>query len=210
MTDGVYLQVVLASFAFCLIFFSHISVMPLTVTVSAGYPAVVYGLLIGINGLVIAVFEISVVVALRPFRRLRVAALGMALSGAGFALTGLGMHWGWFLFTVLLWTAGEILTSPQQMAFIADWAPPSARGRYLSLYQASWSLAFALNPVLFLPLHARLGEPLFWGSLAVLAIPATFLLLRLDRTADRPEKLRGLTPGPAPDPELLSAITPEG
>ncbi len=210
MTDGVYLQVVLASFAFCLMFFSHISVMPLTVTVSAGYPAVVYGLLIGLNGLVIALFEISVVVALRPFRRLRVAALGLALSGAGFALTGLFLHWAWFLLTVLLWTAGEILTSPQQMAFIADWAPPLARGRYLSLYQASWSLAFALNPVLFLPLHSRLGEPLFWGSLAFLAFPATLLLLRLDRTADRPEKLRGLTPGPAPDPELLSAITPEG
>ncbi len=209
-TDAVYLQAVLATFAFCLMFFSHISVMPLTVTVSAGYPAVVYGLLIGLNGLLIALFEISVVSALRPFRRLRVAALGMVLSGSGFALTGLHLHWSWFLLTVLLWTAGEILTSPQQMAFIADWAPPLARGRYLSLYQASWSLAFALNPILFLPLHARLGEPLFWGSLGVLAVPATFLLLRLDRSADRPERLRGLTPGPAPDPEILSAITPEG
>ncbi len=210
MTDGVYLQVVLVAFAFCLMFFSHISVMPLTITVSAGYPAVVYGLLIGLNGLLIALFEISVVAVLRPYRRLRVAALGMVLSGAGFALTGQSLHWTWFLFTVLLWTAGEILTSPQQMAFIADWAPPMARGRYLSLYQATWSLAFALNPILFLPLHARLGEPLFWGSLAFLALPGTLLLLHLDRSADRPEKLRGLTPGPAHDPELLSAITPEG
>jgi hypothetical protein len=193
MTDGVYLQVVLVAFAFCLMFFSHISVLPLTVTVSAGYPAVAFGLLIGTNGLVIALFEISVVSALRRFRRLRVAALGMAVTGIGFALIGLHMHWAWFLFTVLLWTAGEILTSPQQMAFIADWAPPVARGRYLSLYQATWSLAFAVNPILFLPLHARLGEPLFWGTLALLALPATLLLLCLDRTADRPERLRGLT-----------------
>lgn len=103
----------------------------------------------------------------------------------------------------------EVLASPQQMAFIADWAPPLARGRYLSL-QVGWSLAFALNPILFLPLHARLAEPLFWGSLAVLTVPATLLLLRLDPSADQPERLRGLTPGPAPDPELLSAITPEG
>ena len=43
MTDGVYLQVVLATFAFCLMFFSHISVMPLTVIASAGYPAWDYG-----------------------------------------------------------------------------------------------------------------------------------------------------------------------
>ena len=117
--------------------------------------------------------------------------------------------WAWFLATVVLWTVGEILTAPQQMAFIADWAPPAARGRYLSLYQASWSLSFALNPVLFLPLHARLGEPLFWGSLVFLAVPATLLLLRVDH-ADRPEKLRGLTPDPTPTPEILGALTPEG
>lgn len=210
LTDGVYLQVVLAAFAFCLMFFSHISVMPLTITRSAGYPAIVYGLLIGLNGLLIALFEISVVVALRRFRRLRVAALGMVITGVGFALTGLHLHWAWFLMTVVLWTAGEILTSPQQMAFIADWAPPHARGRYLSLYQATWSLAFAANPILFLPLHARLGERLFWAMVAVLAVPTTFLLLRLDRTADRPERLRGLTPGPFPDTEPLRVLTPEG
>jgi MFS family permease len=209
LTDRVYLQVVLATFAFCLMFFSHISVMPLTVTISAGYPAVVYGVLLGTNGLLIALFEISVVGALRRFRRLRVAALGMALAGVGFAMTGLVLHWAWFLATVVLWTVGEILTAPQQMAFIADWAPPAARGRYLSLYQASWSLSFALNPVLFLPLHSRLGEPLFWGLLIFLAIPATLLLLRVDH-ADRPERLRGLTPDPAPTPEILGALTPEG
>jgi MFS family permease len=206
LADGVYLRLVLASFAFCLMFFSHITVMPLTVTLSAGYPAVVYGLLIGANGLLIALFEISVVAALRPFRRLRVAALGLGLTGIGFALTGLLQHWAWYLLTVVLWTAGEILASPQEMAFIADWAPPASRGRYLSLYQASWSLAFALNPILLLPLHDRWGELAFWGSVGLLALPAIGLLLRLDRV-DRPERLRGLTAEPAP--AALSVLTTE-
>jgi len=207
--DGIYLQMVFVAFVFSLIFFSHISVMPLTVTVSAGYPALVYGLLVGTNGLLIALFEVSMVERLKGFRRLRVAALGYALVAAGFAAVGLVMHWGWFLLAVLLWTAGEILASPQQMAFIADWAPPAARGRYLSVYQATWSLAFAINPVLFLPLHARLGERRFWGLMLLLGVPAAFLLLRLDRTADRPERLRGLSVR-RPDPELLTAIAPEG
>jgi MFS family permease len=207
--DGVYLQMVSVAFIFSLIFFSHISVMPLTITVSAGYPALVYGLLVGMNGLLIAVFEISMVERLKPFRRLRTAALGYMLVSFGFAAVGLVMHWAWFLGAVLLWTAGEILASPQQMAFIADWAPPRARGRYLSLYQATWSLAFAVNPVLFLPLHARLGERRFWGLMLLLGAPAALLLLRLDRTADRPELLRGLSVR-RPDPEVLSTIAPEG
>ncbi len=207
--DGVYLQMVGVAFVFSLIFFSHISVMPLTVTVSAGYPALVYGLLVGTNGLLIALFEVSMVERLKRFRRLRVAALGYALVAAGFAAVGLVMHWSWFLLAVLLWTTGEILASPQQMAFIADWAPPVARGRYLSVYQATWSLAFAINPILFLPLHARLGERWFWGLMLLLGAPAALLLLRLDRTADRPERLRGLSVR-RPDPELLTAMAPEG
>jgi MFS family permease len=205
--DGVYLQAVSVAFVFSLIFFSHISVMPLTITVSAGYPAVVYGVLVGLNGLVIAVFEISLVQKLKRFRRLRVAALGTTLAGVGLGLTGLSLHWAWLLVAVLVWTAGEILASPQQMAFIADWAPPAARGRYLSLYQAMWSLAFALNPVFFLPLHARLGERAFWPVMTALALPAAAVLLHLDRTADRPERLRGVTRA---HPELLAAISPEG
>lgn len=207
--DGVYLQMVAVAFVFSLIFFSHISVMPLTVTESAGYPALVYGLLVGMNGLLIALLEVSMVERLKRFRRLRVAALGYAFVAAGFAAVGLVMHWAFLLLAVLVWTTGEILASPQQMAFIADWAPPVARGRYLSVYQATWSVAFAINPILFLPLHARLGERRFWGLMLLLGAPAALLLLRLDRTADRPGRLRGLSVR-RPDPELLTAMAPEG
>jgi MFS family permease len=206
--DGIYLQMTAVAFAFSLVFFSHISVMPLTIT-AAGYPALAYGLLVGLNGLLIALLEISLVEKLKPYRRLRVAALGQALAGLGFGLTGLVLHWGWWLMTVLIWTAGEILSSPQEVAFIADWAPPAARGRYLSLFQASWSLALAINPILFLPIHATLGEPRFWGLMFLIALPGAAVLVRLDRIADLPERLRGLSLPPA-DPELLRAIAPEG
>jgi MFS family permease len=190
--DRVYLVCVLSSTAFCLMFFSFLTVLPLTVTVWAGYPAWVYGLLMAMNGTLIGLFEISATDALRRFRRLRVAALGVALAALGFGLTGVLPHWSWFLVTGLLWTAGEILYAPQQIAFVADWSPPASRGRYLSLYQASWTAGAALNPLLFLPLHARLGDALFWPALGLLGAPSAWLLLRLDRTADRPERLRGV------------------
>jgi MFS family permease len=124
---------------------------------------------------------------------LRVAAVGLLVTGLGFALTGFVMHWAWFLLSILTWTAGEILTGPQQTAFVADWSPAAARGRYLSVYQATWSVAVIANPLVLLPLHARLPEPVFWPLLALLTVPSALLLLKLDRQADRPEKLRGVT-----------------
>jgi MFS family permease len=191
--DGVFLAIALTGLLLTLIFCSHLTVLPLTVTQSAGYPAVVFGLLASVNGVLIAFFEISITARLNGFRRLRLAALGSFLVAVGFGMIGFVMHWAWFLLAVVVFTAGEILSSPQQMAFIADWAPPEARGRYLSFYQAMWSVAFAVNPAIALPLHAALGERAFWGLMPFVAVPGVLVLLRLDRTADRPERLRGLS-----------------
>jgi MFS family permease len=183
---------VASSTALCLMFFTFVTVLPLTVTKWAGYPAWVYGALIAMNGTIIASFEISATHALRRFRRLRVAALGALCTAVGFGLMGVVPHWAWFVFTGLFWTVGEILFAPQQMGFVADWAPRDARGRYISLYQASWTTGFALNPLLFLPLHGWLGDRAFWPVLGLVAVPSIALLLHLDRTADRPERLRGV------------------
>jgi len=198
--DSVFLEAVAVSFLFTLIFCSHLVVLPLTVTRSAGYPAVVFGLMAALNGVLVALFEITIVAKLKRFRRLRLAALGYTLAALGFGMIGLVMHWAWFLLAVVVFTLGEILSAPQQMAFVADWAPPEARGRYLSLYQATWSIAFAVNPALTLPLHEALGERLFWGLMPLVALPGVVVLLRLDATVDRPERLRGLSSGPPPLP----------
>ena len=121
--------------------------LPLTITLSAGYPARLYGVLVAVNGLLIALFEMSVVERLRP---LPPAARGRARHAPHRARVlvwpaspGTGR---WFLLVVVAYTAGEILTSPQKMAFVTDWAPPASRGRYLSFYQATWSMAMGLNP----------------------------------------------------------------
>jgi MFS family permease len=204
--DPVFFQVLVASLGFATMVLSFLTVLPLSVTRGAGYPAWVFGALVATNGLIIAVFEVSAVEALRGARRLPVAALGMLLAGVGFGMLGLVRHWTGFLAGMVLWTIGEILTIPQQMAFVSDWAPPEARGRYLGLYGATWSLAVVLNPFLTLPLYARLPEPLFWPLHLVLVAPAV-LLLRLDRV-DRAERLRGRAEG-RPAPPTLPALVSE-
>ena len=202
--DAVFVQTLLVSLCFSLMFFSHLTELPLTITLTAGYPARLYGVLVAVNGLLIALFEMSVVDRLRPYRRLRVAAWGTLLTGVAFSAAGMSRHWSWFLLVVVAYTAGEILTTPQKMAFVTDWAPPASRGRYLSFYQATWSIAMGLNPILFLPLRTRLGDAAFWPLMMLLAAPSALLLFHLDRVADRPEKLRGATAAPPLEAALAS------
>jgi MFS family permease len=80
---------------------------------------------------------------------------------------------------ILLVTAGEIVMMPQLSATVADWAPRLSRGRYISLFQSSWTLAKATSPLLFLPLRARLGDFMFWPLLGLAVLPASALLLSL-------------------------------
>ncbi len=190
--DGVLLLASGSSLLFAMVAFTDFTVFPLTATLSAGYPAWLFGLLVGLNGVLITLFEVAATERLRRWRRLRVAAAGYVITGVGLGLTGFVMHWSWFLVAILLWTIGEILAMPQQVAFVADWAPVAARGRYMGVYSATWSLAMLINPLLFLPLHARLGERGFWPLMLLIVLPGVAALLWLDRHADRPERLRGL------------------
>jgi MFS family permease len=191
LADPVLFQITVAGFAACFVLSCFLTTLPLAVSITAGYPARVYGGLVAMNGLTVGFCEVSVVSFLARFRRLKVAAFGIMLLGVGFGLTGLVLHWAWFLFTVFLWTGGEILAMPQQMSFVADWAPPEYRGRYLGFYQAAWSVGIILNPLILFPLHARLPEVAFWPLLLLIAIPASLLLLHIDRHFDRPDLLRG-------------------
>jgi MFS family permease len=189
--DRVFVLLLVSTFVYCLAFYADFIVMPLTVTRSAGYPAYVFGLVLSVNGFLIAAFELTAVDWLRRFRRLRVAALGVLMTAVGLGSMGLFMHWACFLVAIILVTIGEILTLPQQTAFLSDWAPPEMRGRYIGISSASWGLGAAVAPVVLLPLHGRLSEPVFWGLLGLVILPSCALLLHLDRTADHRERLRG-------------------
>jgi MFS family permease len=193
--DRVFLLVLLSTFVYCMAFYADFIVLPLTVTKVAGYPAYVFGLVVSVNGFLIAAFELTAVDWLRRFRRLRVASLGVLTTAIGLGIMGLSLHWSGFLVSMVLITIGEILTLPQQSAFVTDWAPPEMRGRYLGAASAAWGLGAAAAPIVLLPLHGWLPEPAFWAVLGLVTLPSGALLLYLDRTADHPGRLRGHSHG---------------
>ena len=177
--DFEFLKLVAASGAFPFLMFAVMTVLPITLTEHAGFPSRTYGYIVGLNGLLVALFELPISARLPSHSRLPLAAAGLVVAAIGVALNGLPPTLAVYVIAILLITAGEIVMMPQLSATVADWAPRLSRGRYISLFQSSWTFAKATAPVLFLPLRARLGDGLFWPLLGLGAFPAVFLLLHL-------------------------------
>lgn len=182
--DPPFLRLVAASGAFPLLMFAVMTVLPITLTEGAGYPSRFYGYLIGLNGLFVAIFELPLAARLPTSSRLHLAAGGLVVAASGVAMNGLPPNLWIYVAGILLVTVGEVVMMPQLSAAVADWAPRLSRGRYIGLFQSSWTFAKASAPVLFLPLRAEIGDALFWPLLAIAVLPAGALLLSL-ATEDR-------------------------
>jgi len=177
--DPPFLRLVAASSAFPFLMFAVMTVLPITLTEGASYPSRTYGYIVGLNGLLVAMLELPIAARLPTASRLNLAAGGLVVAAIGVALNGMPPSLPTYVIAILLITAGEIVMMPQLSATVADWAPRLSRGRYISLFQSSWTFAKATSPLLFLPLRARLGDRIFWPLLGASAFPAFALLLTL-------------------------------
>lgn len=178
------------------IFFQHISSMPLFIVRDLGLSPSTFGLLFSLNCLLIVVLEIPLNAATAHWPHRQTLALGAALSGAGFGAMAFARDVWSLAATVALWTFGEMLFFPASAAYATDIAPESRRGEYSGIYTMVFSVAFAVGPWAGTIVLQRLGARVLWGSTFVLGLIAAAMFLRL------PEPLahRATPPQTLPDP----------
>ncbi|HYS54049.1 MAG TPA: MFS transporter [Thermoanaerobaculia bacterium] len=175
-----FVLLLLATFCITMVDFQMGSTFALHVK-AVGLPSRVYGLLISENGLLIIAFELMITVFVQRFRPQPVIALGYLFSGFGFALTGLARTIPALAATVVVWTIGEMLSSPMVVAYVAQIAPEQYRGRYMALLTVMWSFGMVAGPPLGTFLFAR-NAMLLWlwcGLMGIIA--ATVLAIQLRR-----------------------------
>jgi MFS family permease len=100
-----------------------------------------------LNGLLIILIELGVTTITRRWPALIALAIGLALSGIGFAAIGVASSIAALALTVVIWTFGEMVYSPVGSAYIADIAPLDLRGRYQASYAFTYSLGLMLAPI---------------------------------------------------------------
>jgi MFS family permease len=144
---------------------------------AAGFPSRVYGLLISTNGMLIVVFELAITQWTRRFQPRSMIALGYLLAGTGFALTGLATTVPFLVLTVVIWTLGEMISSPVATAYAVQIAPEQFRGRYLGLVMMMWSLGLIIGPPAGTFVFER-NPAAVWIACGVLGIISATLMMR--------------------------------
>jgi len=141
-----------------------------------GYAPRVFGMLVSLNGLLIICFELLITNYVQRFRPQPVIALGYFLGGTGFALTGIAHTIPALAATVVVWTFGEMFSSPMVVGYVAQIAPEKYRGRFMGLLTVSWSCGMLLGPPLGTMIYAS-NPAVLWCGCALLGVTSAVLVL---------------------------------
>ncbi len=177
--DRVFLSILVLTSLLVIVLFQLFGAYPLTLAEVHHFPSYTIGLVFTLNTLVIVVCQMPVLHVVERFDTLRVIGIGAFLLCAGFALLPLGTTPGALAVTVLVWTCGEMLTTPLLESFVARRSPVENRGQYMGLFSAAFSVAFVLAPVGGTWVYSRYGYLTLWGLcglLGVILLMAFFLL----------------------------------
>ena len=183
LADRTFARFLLASTAIAFVYFQSHTTFALQVR-AHGFSNAAYGALIALNGLLVLLFELPVSSVTQHLRTRRVIAVGYALTGAGFAFTGVADSLGLLALAVLLWTLGEIASAPVASAYVADVAPPDRRGRYQGAFAMTLGLGSVLGPSVGTALFGWNPSGL-WSACLLLGAAAALLVLR-SPPAERP------------------------
>ncbi|MBM7057031.1 MFS transporter [Streptomyces durocortorensis] len=136
------------------------------------------------NMVLVALVQTLVARMIERRRPARVLALAGVVNAVAFAVFGLVLAvpgWmvaGGLLLAMAVFTAAEMLSMPSSSELSASLAPDHIRGRYLGVFQLSWSLGNALAPAV---LTTLLGYGPAWpwvvlGAVNLLAVPLVLSL----------------------------------
>ncbi len=144
-------------------------------------PAVLAG-----NTILLALLGAPAIRLVAPYRRTRVIVAAAGLWAAwclAFAvLVPNQLEWviPALILATLLYTAADVIHAPVSMGLATALSPPAARGRYLAVFQYSFTIANMIAPAFFTTLFA-LHRSLPWVALGLLNLAALAGMLLLER-----------------------------
>jgi MFS family permease len=195
-TDGDYGQVLRDRpfLAFCGVYslavMTHVLLMvllPVYAKENFGVPENQYGFIMATNAAMVVLFQYATTRITERYHHLPVLAVGSLFLALGTGSVALGWNFPTFLTSMVILTIGEMIVIPTSTALTANLAPPTMRGRYMSIYGLTWGIGFGIGPVIGGFLNDNLAPVAIWYGGLAMGLSATLgfvLLARALRTQE--------------------------
>lgn len=184
MQDGIYLVFIVCAMLFATCFFHVFTMQPLYYKGPWHFNEFFIGLLMGINGLLIVVFEMVVIHNLENKRHpLNYICVGSLIIGIGFVLLNFlpASHYSALIILVFI-TVGEMLAMPFMNSFWIMRTNPANRGQYAAMYTIAWSVAQIISPLIGGQVVTYSGYYALWWITGAMCLAASTGFLLLFRT----------------------------
>ncbi|HZW03323.1 MAG TPA: MFS transporter, partial [Anaerolineaceae bacterium] len=140
-----------------------------------------YGFIPTTNAVMVVLFQYAITRQTQRHRPLPVLTLGSAFYAVAIGSVALAQGFWGFWTSMVIMTVGELIMVPTATTFVANLAPADMRGRYMSLYGLTWSVASGIGPVYGGFLNDNLGPQFIWLGGALIGSFSLLLFLWLTR-----------------------------
>ena len=148
------------------------------------------GLLMGLNGLLIFIFEMPIVKYLENGRinKLGLIIIGAVLTAFSFVVLNLSTWAGVLVIGMILMTIGEMVAFPFSNAFALQRAKRGNQGEYMALYSIGFAIAHILGHNTGMQFVDRFGFEFTWYFITGLMFLSVLILIYLNRKMALKEK----------------------
>jgi MFS family permease len=180
--DRRFLYFLLATVPVLVIFFQEYSAIPQFMNKELGLGAYFYGLLVGINAALVAVFELwlNYVTGAWPYRKSLM--WGAGLCAVGFGSLAFANGFAFMVIAVVIWTFGEMFLLPNMFAYTGSIAPKRRLGEYMGFLTMMFSLSMILAPSIGLIVLQQFGSKVLWSAAFVLSASSILMVSRIKQT----------------------------
>ncbi|MBC7567870.1 MAG: MFS transporter [Pedobacter sp.] len=147
------------------------------------------GIIMGLNGAVIALFEMILIDKIEkkrsPIFFISIGSIFFAISYVILSVPFM-FHVSMAVLTVLIFTIGEMFVLPFINAVVISRSNEHNRGLYAAAYTLSWSFAQVVGPFTGFAIAKHLGYNWLWGGIALLLMLSAFGFNLLSRRVSAP------------------------
>ncbi len=151
-----------------------------------------YGMILSLNAAMVVLFQFPITRRIEDKPPMLIMALGAALYAIGFAMYGFVSAYVMFLVAMVVITIGEMLIAPVAQALTAQFAPEDMRGRYMAVFSISWSIPFAIGPLLAGLVLDNANPDYLWYLAGVIGFFAVISFLWLHRQTKKVSSMESM------------------